>query len=388
MPHAPPPPLDDGPDPLFTDDAGRPVPIRATPSDLATPARLHSSLATRARRWWPALLFAGILTALAAPHVARAFSLPRELAAILCLAFLVVVRFAPHQARGLLAAAGPLALALALILRGGFRFSDWGWWLIGAIALWLFVTFLRAATTRIAAEPGPRHDLIPRVAGAILAGRCASCAYDLAGVLRVDGLTRCPECGAAWRLDAWRDQFPTPCVPTLHPSRTTRTFFGGSRTRYLVATGRDDPDMLPITAPLLAPRPAAEVAQRLRANRRGSNWLTWAFVALVVMFAIVLLAGLGTYNWRVAVPLLAILVVIVAIVGAGVLAARRASLAKAHEAILADLLRADRCPCCEAALPTERTSIDAVRLCPSCGHGWLAHGATHDTEPQSNPGAS
>lgn len=381
MPHAPPLPLDDGPDPLFTDDAGRPVPIHATPSDVATPARTQSSLATRARRWWPALLLVAILTALAAPHVARAFSLPRELAAILCLAFLAVVRFAPHQARGLLAAAGPLALAIALILRGGFRASDWGWWLIGALALWLFVTFLRAATTRTPAEPGPRDELIPRVAGALLAGRCASCAYDLEGVLRVDGLTRCPECAAAWRLDAWRDQFPTPNVPTLHPSRTTRA-------RYLVATARDDPDGLPITAPLLAAHPAAEVAQRIRANRRGSNWLAWAFVALVVMFAIVLLAGLGTYNWRAAVPLLAILVVIVAIVGAGVLATRRASLAKAHEAILADLLRADRCPCCEAALPTERTSIDAVRLCPSCGHGWLAPSATHDTEPQSNPGAS
>jgi hypothetical protein len=369
----------DGPDPLFTDDAGRPVPIRVTPSDFASPARAQSSLATLVRRWWPALLFAAIITALAAPHVARAFSLPRELAAILCLVFLVVVRIAPHQARGLIAAAGPLTVALALILRGGFRASDWDWWLFGALALWLFVTFLRIAASRTPAEPGPRDELIPRVAGALLAGRCASCAYDLEGILRVDGLTRCPECAAAWRLDAWRDQFPTPRVPTLHPSR--------ERTRYLVATARDDAYGLPITAPLLAARPAAEVAQRLRANRRGSNWLTWAFVALVVMFAIVLLAGVGTYNWRAAVPLLAILVVILAIVGAGVLAARRASLAKAHEAILADLLSADRCPCCEATLPTERTSIDAVRLCPSCGHGWHAQGATHDTEPQSNPGA-
>lgn len=42
----------------------------------------------------------------------------------------------------------------------------------------------------------------PRVRAALLAERlCASCAYDLANSPRdPDGLTPCPECGAAWRV--------------------------------------------------------------------------------------------------------------------------------------------------------------------------------------------
>lgn len=55
------------------------------------------------------------------------------------------------------------------------------------------VLLIAAALVRIPARVRTR-----RVERARARGRCAGCGYDVSGVPRMEGVVRCPECGAAW----------------------------------------------------------------------------------------------------------------------------------------------------------------------------------------------
>jgi hypothetical protein len=86
---------------------------------------------------------------------------------------------------------------------------------VSASWLWIIAPFLAGLTMWPLYRPIGRRVRRSAAAdlrmGYIDSGRCVSCGFSLDGLpVEADGMTVCPECGAAWKLKNWSRPSPLP----------------------------------------------------------------------------------------------------------------------------------------------------------------------------------
>lgn len=289
-----------------------------------------------------------------------------------------------HSAWARVKGGGGCALALAALIWWLALFVEMLWklgtWLAGVFGwpawagLPLVIVTLAAGIWVIVLLNSFRRD--PKASRAPLAWRvphahCGACGYNLAGMApEADGCTVCAECGAAWNIAEWREDFPQPAPARQEaPSDDARRW---SRTEYIINDARGGPQML-------MARQSFEVARARvidRATRdRGAVLRSWsgALVGGVMMCSAVLAAVLApgpAHGAWVMVGLLGFIAGAIPLVRApwsGKRARRRAAREIADEMVGRGV-----CPACESALAERPARFDGTRVCPACGAAWQA----------------
>jgi len=262
----------------------------------------------------------------------------------------------------------------------------------------------------------------------VLHGRCGACGHDLAGIAPgKDGCTVCAECGAAWNLAEWFEDFPGAVPPAegdsyLQADRPSEAAVSGGRcgmcgyelagffpgghgytvcakcgAPWNLAEVHEDESQFAATAestparrsdqiliidargthrPLCVHAAPAEVDAHVRERTRefmGTAWraLIAAIVGVPVMIVVVSHAVFAPGAVHGAWPWVGVLAFIVGIglVVHGVLGRQRARRC-ALRAITDELVSRGVCPVCGAPLAERPARFDGARPCHDCGAAW------------------
>lgn len=199
-------------------------------------------------------------------------------------------------------------------------------------------TLMRIATPDIA-QSLARH--LPRV------GRCGSCCHPLIQAPSIGGLTRCSECGAAWRSDSVGAELVPPA--DLLGTRRLDAAFGAMRQprwRPRDRRGRFVQPRIP-RARWVRGTPLVGAARRVRWTLAGINLIAVASVTVAVIVTIAVEAyGVGLWM------LFGLFAVATIVAGVG-----------QPYLLIALMRRNGLCPACANAL-------DADRRCGACRAAW------------------
>lgn len=196
-----------------------------------------------------------------------------------------------------------------------------------------------------------REEIRLRSARLITSDRCGACTYTLESLSpEADGCTPCPECGAAWHVDAWKAQSPEfrqpEPKPLEHPHR--KVAISDARGRRVL-----------LYRPLRTPTEVWRL--------RGMS-LAWLALACATFAAVSPLAArlFGTD------PILARVIFWLLCGGAGLLTllrlVRAPKVVRLHAAQKA--LAEHQCPACGTTLDASPSLIDHATLCTGCGGAW------------------
>ncbi len=231
-------------------------------------------------------------------------------------------------------------------------------WAAIALLAWLLTSAFTQWRSRRRARPRSRLGDIARP---LSASRCPSCGYGLGDCHPgIDGLSRCPECGSAWNLALWAEEWPPLSMSDAHSGNTP-----GRRT--LDARRRRVPT--PTPGSLAAPAAGAwRAAMHRGAVERKRAWAAGAAVWLAAGLMIALNGWrLGTWGGSLwgniqfgamissayGVPWLLAMV-----------------MTRTRPAYIAAMVESSLCPSCASDLRNEPTRLDGLFLCRRCGAAW------------------
>lgn len=238
---------------------------------------------------------------------------------------------------------------------------------LGVVLAAMFVVRVqRAAHSRKRARDGERsqadeHGIRIRVGRS---GVCFSCDHDLKPLPREsDGCVVCTECGAAWRIDDWAADGGRYQLPHDQPGQKPEAGFFGRNAWVRDARGV----IVPVLADMAPKRRVRAVFRRagVEVARRGRRW--WIFLA---WFVSSVLGVLSVWRWYEPLGGMLLAAILTPVLGLVWKILRRRAVDRCCAAIRAELLAADRCPCCESQLRPTPSPIDACRLCDTCGCAW------------------
>jgi hypothetical protein len=257
------------------------------------------------------------------------------------------------------------------------------WWLTGRVAVFLglprflgiplaIVALLGVSIVgRVTWDKRIRQRSVRSTLAAYLPhGHCGACGHSLAGLApAADGCTTCVECGASWRLDFWKDDFPDHREPkNCRPLDRGRT--SGAQTL---------PDARGYPVRLLCTRTVAELAPELRQHRerllrtRLPGDGTRLFVCAPVLVAIGVAGAAGALE-IILIPLLIVeMIIAIGAVASRWPAARRAALRE----MAREVIDSGRCARCSGALSARPALADGARVCPTCGAAWMPGAPIH-----------
>jgi len=238
------------------------------------------------------------------------------------------------------------ALARAAGLSGlmGIPIAIGGIMCLAAFWPWTFGKWLRKA--------GVRSTVVRHASS----GFCAACGYGLGEVeAEPDGCRVCPECGAAWNVDAWRRDYPPIVV------RWNECPDGAPDKRLTVADARG------LSMPVMLHRTCADVAEEVRRCTRRTPWrirkgVPWGVVG-VALLCLLPLGIDAMVAWVVVLCLSA------ASIAVAWLAMRTDRVNRATRMLAAEVSIAGSCPSCETKL-AEVPARDGALVCERCGGAW------------------
>lgn len=198
---------------------------------------------------------------------------------------------------------------------------------------------------------------------------CPCCSYSLADTPSdPDGCTLCPECGAAWCIDAWLNDagiYRFPAVSTKGD--------GFDRGRAHAPDGRG------VVVPLLARRDESERFEAIRTCparpariRLQCSLVAWGIqlvlMAVAAYLCITIIDPEGASIWFATLTLVAMFGLFFGIL---VWSAYTHQLAwSTHPHLIGAAVAKQTCPCCESTLRPTPSPIDARLLCDTCGSAW------------------
>lgn len=206
--------------------------------------------------------------------------------------------------------------------------------------------------------------------GRLERNRCGACGYPLVGRKPdTDGCTGCPECGAAWRLDVWKEDFP----PYQEPRGARPLPKGDDQDPLAVQDARGS------RVRLLCVCPVHEVSGELRRRRilLLRRWLPGDATRLFICTPFGAFAGLAWLAHVVAPPgdfvfVLGLFIFeAIIVIGAAAWHWRETRHAAIRETV-EEITRSGRCACCTGALRERLALADGARVCPACGAAWPA----------------
>jgi hypothetical protein len=229
-----------------------------------------------------------------------------------------------------------------------------------------------------------RRTLADLIAWRLRVGFCGACAHCLENLpVEEDGCTRCPECGAAWRMDAWnRDRVHDPAPPELwgHPQRGRRHRLIDARNNRCLAWSS---------------RSSHDVRAKFGELRRQSWFLPRRFLAYVGVLAFAGIAMTLALVVSTTPPITAAEATVIAltlVLVAIALVIHHVGHVRAiiHERFLAEHVSRGTCPQCEHPLRATPAISDGALLCDRCGAAWKpASPATpRQADPRMEPGSS
>jgi hypothetical protein len=214
-------------------------------------------------------------------------------------------------------------------------------------------------------------------------GRCGSCFYPLGQVMQdADGMTQCPECGAAWNALNLRSLVSTSAWSGTVDSAVQLTPGGTLQARLAVI--EDDRGRLVFAVdPTLeelkkrfSEREASEIALKAGAGVLQSHSFHIVGMALLVICLLRVAWNPGSLGLpMVAFPFVVVLFVGVSAIGLTNLIreyrrARKGTDQGNGEKIRRRLLSAGRCPTCATNINGVQPETDGCRVCPCCGGAW------------------
>ncbi len=198
---------------------------------------------------------------------------------------------------------------------------------------------------------------------------CPCCSYSLADTPPdPDGCTPCPECGAAWRIDAWLNDAGIYRFPAV-----TNKGEGFDRGRAHAADGRgvvvpllarhDEPDRFEAIR-ICPARPA-----RVRVQCSLVAWvIQLVLTAAAAYFCVTIIHPDSAVMWFAALTLVTMFGLFF---GIFVWSAYTHQLAwSTHPHLIAAAVAKQTCPCCESTLRPTPSPIDGRLLCDTCGSAW------------------
>ncbi len=246
-------------------------------------------------------------------------------------------------------------------------------WLIIGAAVLAAIVWARVWRARML-----RGMEIMFVATLLSEGRCGSCGYAISGVPDIEGLVKCPECGAAWRKTRLGGLRPTSSAVASAAAKPLGSVLGPpsvtdarGRSVRMIDISRDP------LARLLGRERAAEVrGTALRATRIDRwKWMTLLACSSAMMcLALYGIWGPGGGAIRIA-PFRTLILSLPVVFGlvTFMLTGIKISSGKAQRTakkVAVAVLQAGVCPGCGAEMSAAVNGPDGFRECAGCGAAW------------------
>lgn len=251
----------------------------------------------------------------------------------------------------------------------------------GRYALWLFYAWMVIGSFWVS-RARRRHHAGRIVATMLAEGRCAACAYVLAGLgADGEGLVQCPECGARWRKDRVGEAVPALARATATSAVIELGHWPGvklaRRNRNPVILDADG-RILRLADLRLAARQDPEVARLRRAVMRETRPIRFVLAAVCLAVGGVYIFVATRMRWGIPIGMVPTLMSIggtlfLTFFGVMMLwqAARlmRGQTRFIRTPAIAHLVAARRCPACLGTLAPEAARAGALR-CTVCRSVW------------------
>jgi hypothetical protein len=248
-----------------------------------------------------------------------------------------------------------------------------GYWLIYA---WMFIGSIWVSMAR------RRHHADRIVVSMLAEGRCAACAYVLAGLgADGEGLVQCPECGARWRKDRVGEAVPALARATATSAVIELGHWPGvklaRRNRNPVILDADG-RILRLADLRLAARQDPEVARLRRAVMRKTRPIRFVLAAVCLAVGGVYIFFATRMRWGIPIGMVPTLMSIggtlFLVFFAAMMLWQAARLLRGQTRFIrtpaiAHLVAARRCPACVGTLAPEAARAGALR-CTVCRSVW------------------
>ncbi len=222
-----------------------------------------------------------------------------------------------------------------------------------AIVVWFVVLIGATITLGVLLTPSIHQ---PLALGLRWLGRCGCCCHPIVGAISTNGMTRCPECGAAWTTASIRD-FHVADADVLGARRLRMSlrFLRAPHVRFADGRGR-------FVAVKLPKGRWMRSTPQWRAFRRARSilWTTMVIAGLVMPINVIFMVHMASTRSEMPLwPVVLVLgsfptVLLFAIIGYPLIA-------------IALLRRAGICPACA-------NPLDAEKNCTACDAAWGAKG--------------